>query len=307
MLFRCGREVDINVEGIFCFHYFSFYSRSNTYSPVLSSMKMSSKNTCPTCNKVMGLKNYSRHVKSHSSEFKCPYCPSAIFNRKDSLKRHLKLHAATLNVDQTLNDIPVVDAGPFVINYEQLKENLANFTIDLPLLSQDSDDAYSTIPNVGSQAEPSIADDNLSQLASEQINGNYWYANYGPFRVVMMKDNAYINASSLCTAHGKDYKEWLTLNGGQQLIEALQRMLELERLTDYWENSNAFKVLQSYGKVCLNVQFRNNTEMGRLLSGTYCHPDLIPSIASWLSTDFTRVVGKIANANILEINSSYTH
>src|SRR5271156_1538560 len=51
----------------------------------------------------------------------------------------------------------------------------------------------------------------LSDIAFEQITGNYWYAAYGPFRVVMMKDTGYINATKLCSSGGKEYREWARL------------------------------------------------------------------------------------------------
>jgi len=43
------------------------------------------------------------------------------------------------------------------------------------------------------------------------------------------------------------------------------------------------------------VQTDNLTEETRLISGTYCHPDLVPHIACWISEVFAFKVSKIIN------------
>ena len=40
--------------------------------------------------------------------------------------------------------------------------------------------------------------------------------------------------------------------------------------------------------------------MDRLISGTYCHPDLIPHIACWVSVDFAMKVSKVVNGYITQ-------
>src|SRR5271156_6627729 len=63
----------------------------------------------------------------------------------------------------------------------------------------------------------------LSDIAFEQIEGNFWYAAYGPFSVVVMKDSGYINATKLCSSGGMEYKNWSRLQNSQQLINAVER------------------------------------------------------------------------------------
>ena len=50
----------------------------------------------------------------------------------------------------------------------------------------------------------------------------YWYGLYGDFRVVMDKTSGYVNATKMCRAGGKDYKDWSRLKGTQELIQTLQ-------------------------------------------------------------------------------------
>src|SRR3981189_2167555 len=68
----------------------------------------------------------------------------------------------------------------------------------------------------------------LSEIAFEQIDRNFWYAVYGPFRVVMMKDIGYINATKMCSSGGKNYCDWSRLNSSHELINALPIDLVLE-------------------------------------------------------------------------------
>ena len=65
----------------------------------------------------------------------------------------------------------------------------------------------------------------LSDIAFEQIEGNFWYAAYGPFRVIMMNDTGYINATKLCISGGKDYFKWTQNKASQELIEAVSKKL----------------------------------------------------------------------------------
>src|SRR5258708_40149170 len=68
----------------------------------------------------------------------------------------------------------------------------------------------------------------ISDIAFEQIEGNYWYGAYGEFRVVMMKDNGYINATKLCRDGNKDFCDWSRLKGSYELIKAVEEQMVLE-------------------------------------------------------------------------------
>ena len=61
----------------------------------------------------------------------------------------------------------------------------------------------------------------LSEIAFEQISGNYWYGQYGDFKVIMMKDCGYVNATKLCTDGGKEFNKWARLEHSKLLTHAL--------------------------------------------------------------------------------------
>ena len=90
----------------------------------------------------------------------------------------------------------------------------------------------------------------LSEIAFEQIEGNYWYAAYGPFRVVMMKDTGYINATKLCSSGGKEYYRWTQNKASQELVEVVTKKLGMtmapENTQDVLENSDLTLLLSNH-------------------------------------------------------------
>src|SRR5271156_2915334 len=139
----------------------------------------------------------------------------------------------------------------------------------------------------------------LADIAFEQISGNYWYATYGPFRVIMMKDSGYINATKLCSSGGKDYKNWSRLNGSRQLIEAVEKRVVLVNIQPSFQSlentlgDGPEQICARPSVTCKIVEFGGYGKVERIISGTYCHPKLIPHIASWVSVDFAIMVSDI--------------
>src|SRR3977135_1410111 len=143
----------------------------------------------------------------------------------------------------------------------------------------------------------------ISELVFEQIEGNFWYAAYGPFRVIMMKDTGYINVTKLCSSGGKDYKDWSRLKGSHQLIQALENMVALENphgSSDLALENGNVQICTLRSPPYKIVHNFNQTDVERVISGTYCHPDLIPHIACWVSPDFALLVSKIVNGYITQ-------
>ena len=68
----------------------------------------------------------------------------------------------------------------------------------------------------------------ISDVCFEQIRDNYWYGAYGEFRVVMMKDCGYINATKMCSSGGKDFWKWSRLKSSVAIARTPQAMVVLE-------------------------------------------------------------------------------
>jgi KilA-N domain len=65
----------------------------------------------------------------------------------------------------------------------------------------------------------------LSQIAYLQIKENYCYGAYGDFRVVMMKDNGYINVTNMCISGKRNYWDWSRSGTNNELVETVNRIL----------------------------------------------------------------------------------
>ena len=71
----------------------------------------------------------------------------------------------------------------------------------------------------------------LSEICFEQIKGNYWYGAYGEFKVIMMKDCGWVNATKLCNQGGKLLKNWKRLEGTKQLFKVFEaKILQIENI-----------------------------------------------------------------------------
>src|SRR3977135_2820808 len=108
----------------------------------------------------------------------------------------------------------------------------------------------------------------ISDLVFDQIEGNFWYAAYGPFRVVMMKDTGYINASKMCSSGGKDYCDWLKNKSSKELIKALEQQMVQENSNLPLENTDA-RIIGSVISSCKKINTGNKTEIDCIISGTY--------------------------------------
>ena len=136
----------------------------------------------------------------------------------------------------------------------------------------------------------------IKELVFEQIEGNFWYAAYGPFRVVMMKDTGYINATKMCSSGGKNYCDWSLLNSSHELINALAIDLALENTHGASASTLRDGNQQICGlpsPLCKFIQTRNSTDMERIISGIYIHPDLVPSVAGWISPSIQLMANRV--------------
>jgi hypothetical protein len=144
----------------------------------------------------------------------------------------------------------------------------------------------------------------ISDICFEQIQGNFWYGQYGQFKVVMMKDSGYVNASKLCKDGGKLFKNWLANDSSKRLIQALEDELGHEASQSIkTENVEAGLTCgdqpagfpASTSKALEIVHGGNYHEEGTLISGSYIHALLIPHVACWVSPHFSLAVSRIVN------------
>jgi CRISPR/Cas system CMR-associated protein Cmr1 (group 7 of RAMP superfamily) len=68
----------------------------------------------------------------------------------------------------------------------------------------------------------------ISDICFQQIQDNFWYGQYGEFKVVMMKDNGWVNATKLCSDGGREFKHWKENASSKALISTLEKHLRVE-------------------------------------------------------------------------------
>ena len=122
-------------------------------------------------------------------------------------------------------------------------------------------------------------------------------------RVVMMKDNGYINATKMCSSGDKVFAKWSRLKSSQELMKAVTRKVKgvevLENTQPSLENTLGDTNCQMWQLVCKCITTEKKSDIDKLICGTYCHPLLIPHIGSWISSGFAVMVSKVVNAYIV--------
>ena len=139
----------------------------------------------------------------------------------------------------------------------------------------------------------------ITGIAFEQIQDNYWYGAYGEFRVVMMKDSGYINATRLCSSGGKNYYDWTRLKSSHELIQSFQRMVASENMHGTMASAlldTKSQICGSASPPCKIVLTPNQSGNDKLIAGTYIHPDLVPSVAGWVCSEFQIKANRVVNA-----------
>jgi len=82
-------------------------------------------------------------------------------------------------------------------------------------------------------------------------------------------------------------------------VEAIENRLALENTQPSFENfENALRdglpqICGSPSPQCFKVVLGGYEEVDRIISGTYCHPLLIPHIGCWISANFAVMVSDI--------------
>ena len=123
---------------------------------------------------------------------------------------------------------------------------------------------------------------NRCDVTYEQIENEFYYAWYLDLRVVMNKNNGWINATRLCEEHGKRrFGNWAHNAHTQRLIKTFQME---HPATQSWETVAQSEIFP----------------LSKIYSGTYIPPLLAPALALWLSPDFYYQACKILHDSISE-------
>jgi hypothetical protein len=152
----------------------------------------------------------------------------------------------------------------------------------------------------------------ISDICYEHIYGDFWYGSYGEFKVIINKDNSYINGSKLCCDGGKLFKNWFANDSSKRLIHALTQQLSDEACSNSQTNSNmlrdGYAGIQAQPLKCIvKVMTICETPEDKLIRGTYIHMSLVPHVACWISAQFALKVSKIVNNYLVQEYKTMLH
>jgi len=120
----------------------------------------------------------------------------------------------------------------------------------------------------------------IREIIIEPINDDFSWGKYADFEVVIMNKNGFINCTKMCqhisdeTGHQRLLKNWTPITNAKELIKAVSSTAG-QQATDLMPIIKGGKIQE--------------------ITGTYCHPDLVPHIASWASPQFAVKVARIVN------------
>ena len=109
----------------------------------------------------------------------------------------------------------------------------------------------------------------LSECIYEHIKDTFYYGVFGDFKLVIDKATGRFNATKLCDAGGKEYRQWTRLEKSKRMIE-------------YYQNRGG----DSHGNFIYEVKGANKNKIEKRITGQYVPKELILDIASWVSIEF---------------------
>lgn len=150
--------------------------------------------------------------------------------------------------------------------------------------SESSEDSYDVSEEIHSDNESSsesvdqaildkYEDNDIRNIMFETINDTYSRGKFGPFEIIMMSENGYVNATKLCNGAGKEFRQWYRLKKAVSYREYVK---------------NQLKWVLKVTSLTINI---SNGKCS--LRGTYVHPDLIVAIAQWCSNEYAYMVNKL--------------
>lgn len=129
----------------------------------------------------------------------------------------------------------------------------------------------------------SASSSKIASISFKEINENYSLGKYGDFNIIIMKSNGYINATKLCndatseSEKQKPFRNWKVNTSAKEIMNKISEIVGCS-VND------------------LSIVIGNDQPKVR---GTYVHPNLIPSIASWASPEFAVHVSLIVNKYVI--------
>ena len=124
----------------------------------------------------------------------------------------------------------------------------------------------------------------IMDICNEQIEGDYWYADYLGTKIIVKKSNGYVNATKLCSDAGKRFGAWLADKHNKEVLK-------------FYQDKITRGELDANGVTIPTFTMRKGTN--KLIKGTYIHPRIIWWVGSWSSPTFALDANRIINDHIV--------
>jgi len=144
----------------------------------------------------------------------------------------------------------------------------------------------------------------LSGICYEQIKDTFWYGIYGDFKLVIDKSTDCFNATKLCEATGKRFRNWMILAKSKELIE-YYNVLKSPPTSPSRDDAKKTPLTSEgrlFEKDAAGIPAASFYEIkeaqyheSKLITGTYLCKELILSLATWISNDFYHKCFNIVN------------
>jgi len=112
----------------------------------------------------------------------------------------------------------------------------------------------------------------LKQVCYKRIKDSFYYGLFGDFKLVIDKNTGCFNATKLCEATGKRFRDWARLQHSKTLI-------------DFYE-----------------IRLQNNDTSNKYITGQYICKELFLALAIWISVEFYDKCSKIVNDYLIKEN-----
>ncbi len=187
-------------------------------------------------------------------------------------------------------------------NIETTINNIINITTEPEPIVADIYTKQDAINNKQyvSEIKNGVNDDikTLSTGSIEGTNGQFSFGKYGDFSVIIMNKNGYICAKNIITEAIK-YENELRLQRNRKPIQR-KDFNDWKQNIDVLELYNTLKDETGIPVSSLEDECNINLPAFNYLKGKYIHPDLVNSLAMWVSSSYALKINRIINGIFIQ-------
>lgn len=210
-------------------------------------------------------------------------------NKKKKPRGYERTIAFRDNLDEIVKNIkPIESHEKEMYNKEQFYEITQKLGINIKKSDCTKDDLITYLNKFLTEREEKeqegIKEEEL-RLFQEKHEEKKYQLDFNGIIINSRKEDGFIDATSLCKAGGKEFKNWYRLDSTKELIKEfeIQQKIEYEKIY-----SDKKSVAQKIPTKVIDIIQGGSAK----LQGSWIHPDLAVQIAQWISPAFAIKVSK---------------